>query len=156
MDLPVLKSLCLEHEDLLLNDGCTGIAAFNPNIQTEVQFEEHKLLIIYAMDLSPFEQILRKHNIHHLPDMRFVMETPHIHSSDDEYALKFQQLQAEVTGSTPTLQKPTGFNLDQIFNASDTDDDLDNDNDKNEHNPDQNPKWYNHDDDDGLDWTPSA
>ena len=30
IDLPVLKSILWDYEDLLLNDGCTGIAVLNP------------------------------------------------------------------------------------------------------------------------------
>ena len=37
IDMPVLKSILLEYEDLLLNDGCTGIAVINPSKRQEVQ-----------------------------------------------------------------------------------------------------------------------
>ena len=58
MDTVILKSTLYDYEDLLLNDGCTGLAALNPNGPMEVQFDEHKLLFVYAHDLEPFEQIL--------------------------------------------------------------------------------------------------
>ena len=48
IDLPVLKSMLCDFEDLLLNDGCTGIAVLNPHVPLEVQFDEHKLLIVYG------------------------------------------------------------------------------------------------------------
>ena len=57
IDLPVLKSIFWEYEDLLLNDGCTGIAVLNPSIPQEVQFDEHKLLIIYGNHLEEFENV---------------------------------------------------------------------------------------------------
>ena len=44
IDLPVFKSMLWDYEDLLMNDGCTGIAVLNPAIPQEVQFDEHKLL----------------------------------------------------------------------------------------------------------------
>ncbi len=53
IDMPVLKSILWDYEDLLLNDGCTGIAVLNPGTPQEVQFDEHKLLIVYG---SPLEQ----------------------------------------------------------------------------------------------------
>ena len=56
IDMPVLKSILCDHEELLLNDGCTGVAVLNPSIPVEVQFDEHKLLIVYGEDLSPFEE----------------------------------------------------------------------------------------------------
>ena len=52
IDLPVLKSTLYDFEDLLLNDGCTGIAVLNPHVPQEVQFDEHKLLIVYGKTCS--------------------------------------------------------------------------------------------------------
>jgi hypothetical protein len=40
IDLPVLKSILYEYGDLLLNDGCTGIAVLNYYQQ---QFDELKM-----------------------------------------------------------------------------------------------------------------
>src|SRR4051794_38834529 len=59
IDLPVLKSYFCEFEDLLLNDGCTGVAVVASGEPIEVQFDEHKLLIVYGHDLSAFEEVLR-------------------------------------------------------------------------------------------------
>ncbi|MGL6196926.1 MAG: hypothetical protein ACRC2T_19100, partial [Thermoguttaceae bacterium] len=60
IDLPVLKSNLYQYEDLLTNDGCTGIAVLNPSIPAEVQFDEHKLLLVYGEDLRPYEKILKQ------------------------------------------------------------------------------------------------
>ena len=49
--MPVLKSILWEYEDLLTNDGCTGLAVLNPGIPQEIQFDEHKLLIVYGDQL---------------------------------------------------------------------------------------------------------
>ena len=57
IDLPVLKSILWDFEDLLVNDGCTGIAVLNPAIPQEVQFDEHKLLIVYGNELAEYERI---------------------------------------------------------------------------------------------------
>ena len=58
MDTVILKSTLYDYEPLLLHDGCTGMAALNPSGPMEVQFDEHKLLFVYAHDLQPFEEIL--------------------------------------------------------------------------------------------------
>ena len=55
IDTVILKSTLYDYEELLLNDGCTGLAALNPDGPMEVQFDEHKLLFVYAHDLEPFE-----------------------------------------------------------------------------------------------------
>jgi hypothetical protein len=92
IDLPVLKSILYEHEDLLLNDGCAGIAVLNPRIPMEVQFDEHKLLIMYGKELSEFESILHSYGVHCQEDVKFITEAEHVHSSSDEYYREFDSL----------------------------------------------------------------
>ncbi len=78
--------------DLLLNDGCTGVAVLNPRVPMEVQFDEHKLLIMYGHDLEPFKEVLREHRLHHSETLRFITEAEHIHSSTDEFHDQFGEL----------------------------------------------------------------
>ena len=52
IDRPVLESYFCEFEDLLLNDGCTGVAVVASGRPMEVQFDEHKSLICYARNLG--------------------------------------------------------------------------------------------------------
>ncbi|MCR4412070.1 MAG: hypothetical protein NUV77_06550 [Thermoguttaceae bacterium] len=96
IDTPVLKSILWEYEDLLLNDGCTGIAVLNPDVPQEVQFDEHKLLIIYGQDLSSFEGVLDDLHIRHDEGIRFITEAEHVHSSSDQYARQFEELQTRL------------------------------------------------------------
>lgn len=92
MDLPILKSLLYDYEDLLLNDGCMGIAVLNPRIPMEVQFDEHKLLIMYGHDLQPFEDVLEEHGLSISDTLKFITEAEHIHSSTDELGEQFDEL----------------------------------------------------------------
>gem|GEM_PF-123421 len=92
IDMPVLKSVLWEFEDLLLNDGCTGVAVLNPDIPLEVQFDEHKLLICYGSDLRSFERILKGHGIPNDEQIRFITEAEHVHSSTEYYARRFEEL----------------------------------------------------------------
>ena len=92
IDLPVLKSMLYDFEDLLLDDGCTGIAVLNPRVPLEVQFDEHKLLIVYGEDLWPFEEVLSDYHLRCSSDIRFVTEGEHVHSSSDEFSERFDQL----------------------------------------------------------------
>jgi hypothetical protein len=92
IDLPVLKSTLYDFEDILLDDGCTGLAVLNPRIPMEVQFDEHKLLIMYGQELSLFENTLADYGIGCSDDMRFITEAEHVHSSSDEFADRFEQL----------------------------------------------------------------
>ena len=92
MDLPVLKSTLYDYEELLLNDGCAGIAVLNPLIPLEVQFDEHKLLIMYGQGIDQFENILDEYGIPHDPELKFITEAEHVHSSSDEAIEELDQL----------------------------------------------------------------
>ncbi|MBT4863986.1 MAG: hypothetical protein HON53_02550 [Planctomycetaceae bacterium] len=92
IDLPVLKSTLYDFEDILLDDGCTGLAVLNPRIPLEIQFDEHKLLIVYGQDLSVFEDTLADYGISRSDEIRFITEAEHVHSSSDEFVDRFQQL----------------------------------------------------------------
>lgn len=92
IDLPVLKSTLYDYEDLLLDDGCTGLAVLNPKMPLEVQFDEHKLLILYGHDLTEFERILDDHAVARSEEIRFITEAEHVHSSSEEFASQFNEL----------------------------------------------------------------
>jgi hypothetical protein len=96
IDLPVLKSILWEYEDLLLNDGCTGIAVLNPGVPLEVQFDEHKLLIVYGDNLQPFEDIFDERNVACKDKMKFITEAEHVHSSSDAYFQQFEELKMRL------------------------------------------------------------
>jgi hypothetical protein len=48
IDRPVLASHLCDFEELLVNDGCTGVAVLATGRPVEVQFDEHKLFRISA------------------------------------------------------------------------------------------------------------
>jgi hypothetical protein len=96
IDAPVLKSILWDYEDLLVNDGCTGIAVLNPGIPQEIQFDEHKLLIVYGDQLTEFESIYRDQNIRCDDKLRFITEAEHVHSSSDRYAQQFDELKTRL------------------------------------------------------------
>jgi hypothetical protein len=101
IDLPVLLSYLLEFEDLLLNDGCTGIAVLSTVAPMEVQFDEHKLLIVYAHDLELFERILRQWGVPRDDAMKLITEGEHLHSTDPSYLDRFEQLCCRVGVAEP-------------------------------------------------------
>jgi hypothetical protein len=93
IDTVILKSILYDYESLLLNDGCTGLAALNPNGPMEVQFDEHKLLFVYAQDLEPFEAVLKDFGLKRDDTIKFISEAEHLHSTDDTYRDQFEELQ---------------------------------------------------------------
>jgi hypothetical protein len=96
IDAPVLKSTLYDFEDLLLNDGCTGLAVLNPAVPQEVQFDEHKLLIIYGKPLDEFERILETYGVHCRDDIKFITEAEHVHSSTDQFCQQFEELRMRL------------------------------------------------------------
>lgn len=96
IDMPVLKSILWEHEDLLTNDGCTGIAVLNPHVPHEVQFDEHKLLIVYGNKLQSFEHVLDSHLVPCDEKMPFITEAEHVHSSNATYVKQFDELRTAL------------------------------------------------------------
>jgi hypothetical protein len=92
IDLPVLKSHLCDFEELLLHDGCTGIAVLSTVAPMEVQFDEHKLLVVYASDLKPFEGIFREYGIRRDDRLRLITEGEHLHSTEPNHVDRFEQL----------------------------------------------------------------
>jgi hypothetical protein len=92
IDLPVLKSTLYDYEDLLLNDGCTGVAVLATGRPVEVQFDEHKLLHVYAPDLKPFRRALRALGVRRRRVLPLISEAEHLHHTTDDHADAFRQL----------------------------------------------------------------
>jgi hypothetical protein len=91
IDLPVLMSLCCEHEELLLHDGCAGIAVMDEAGTMEVQFDEHKLFIVYAESLEPFRRLLEQAGIERDDGLKVISEAEHLHSTHPRYMEEFDQ-----------------------------------------------------------------
>ncbi len=96
IDMPILQSILWDFEDLLVNDGCTGLAVLNPQTPQELQFDEHKLLIVYGQKLTPYEGILIDAGLNCNEGMRFITEAEHVHSTNDDYIARFEELKTRL------------------------------------------------------------
>ena len=96
IETPILQSILWDHEALLLHDGCTGIAVMNPGVPQEIQFDEHKMLVIYGEPLAPFEAILNANGVHLDPQIKFLTEAEHVHSSNESYYDEFEELKMHL------------------------------------------------------------
>jgi len=92
IDLPVLTSHFCDYEDLLLNDGCTGVAVLSSKGPLEVQLDEHKLLLVYGRNLKPFERRFKRFGVQQDDQLRLITEGEHLHSTDQRYLDSFDQL----------------------------------------------------------------
>jgi hypothetical protein len=96
IDMPILQSILWDYEELLTNDGCTGVAVLNPSLPQEVQLDEHKLLIVYGADLRAYEGILIDHHVDCDERLRFITEAEHVHSTTDRYLEQFEELKMRL------------------------------------------------------------
>jgi hypothetical protein len=101
IDLPVLLSHFCDFEDLLLHDGCAGVAVVSAAGPMEVQFDEHKLLVVYAHDLEPFERVLLQAGVERDDALRLITEGEHLHSTEPRYRDEFDRLSRLVGVGEP-------------------------------------------------------
>jgi hypothetical protein len=107
IDTPVFASYLCEFEDLLVNDGCTGVAVIATGRPMEVQFDEHKLLVCYARNRKPFRRILRAAGVRQHADLRLVSDVAHLHHTKPDYARQFRDLALRL-GVGGSVRKVTG------------------------------------------------
>jgi hypothetical protein len=92
----VLESVLWEYEDLLLHDGCTGIAVMHPELSMEVQLDEHKLIVAYAPSRVPFERVLRERGLERDDRLRFISQAEHLHTSHERFTRLFADLAGRI------------------------------------------------------------
>jgi hypothetical protein len=92
IDMPVLASHFCDFENLLVNDGCTGVAVMAEGVPIEVQFDEHKLFHVYAPDLKPFRRVLRKMGVERRKVLPLISEAEHLHHTNEDHAESFRQM----------------------------------------------------------------
>ncbi len=92
IDAPVLLSHFCDYEDLLLNDGCTGVAVLSAQAPLEVQFDEHKILCVYASDLKPFKRALRDLGLRRRKLLPLISEAEHLHHTSPDQEGQFHEL----------------------------------------------------------------
>src|SRR5207244_10310077 len=97
----VLMSHFCDFESLLLDDGCTGVAVISTTEAMEIQFDEHKLLVVYTRDLRPFEKALRDFGVARDDKLRLITEGEHLHSTDPSYEDRFEQMCCRVGVAEP-------------------------------------------------------
>ncbi|MBX7103871.1 MAG: hypothetical protein K1X57_07305 [Gemmataceae bacterium] len=81
-----------EFEDLIVDDGCTGVALIAPRGPCEVQLDEHKTIVVYAPRRKPFADICRKFGLVRNDRLALVSEVRHVHRSHAEFAVMFRDL----------------------------------------------------------------
>jgi len=97
IDLPILQSYLQEFEEVISNDGCSGVAVMAKGRPMEVQFDEHKVIVVYAQNIGDFEKVLLSNKIPRNDAIPLVNAFEHFHSTTDEFENQFNQL-TEILG----------------------------------------------------------
>lgn len=99
-DITVLKSTLWDFEELLVNDGCAGIAVMDVKNLFEIQLNEHKNIVIYNWPLvkKKLRRILKRYGIKKDANIKFISEGEHIHASCDDFERQFEKLK-QVLGA---------------------------------------------------------
>lgn len=96
IDTVVLKSMLYDYEDLLMKDGYTGVAVLRPDVPMEVQFDEHKLLFVYAKNIRPFERVLQSHGLERDDQIKLISEGEHLHLTEERFIEGFNELKMRL------------------------------------------------------------
>lgn len=92
IDLPVLKSYLEEFRDVLMDDGCLGMAVVDPAGPSEVQFDDHKVLVVYARNLAPFQEALERWGVERDDELKLISEAEHLHSTRPTFTERVEAL----------------------------------------------------------------
>lgn len=96
IDMVVLQSLLYDFEEMIMKDGYTGIAVLRPDVPMEVQFDEHKLLFVYAKDVRAFERVLRAHDLGRDDSLKLISEGEHLHLTEEQFLDQFDELKMRL------------------------------------------------------------
>ena len=96
IDRPVFLSTIQDFEDVLLNDGCTGVIAYDEANDLEVQLEEHKLIFIFGTNIDEFTDTLIEHGIYENDNLGFICDGDHIHSTTGRYVARTEELKTSL------------------------------------------------------------
>lgn len=91
IDIPVLQSYCYEYQEVILDDGCFGLAIVDPKLPCEIQFDDHKLLLVYSRKLGVFEAVMDRFGILRDDSLMLISEGPHLHSTRTALADRFDR-----------------------------------------------------------------
>lgn len=86
IDRPVFLSYLLQFRELVMEDGCLGIAVVDPAGPCELQLDDHKILLVYSRKLERFIEVFERFEIERDDDLTLISEQEHIHSTFPHHA----------------------------------------------------------------------
>ena len=96
IELQIFLSLLYDFEELLADDGTTGVSIYVNNIGTELIFDEHKLIVVRSRDQFLIERIavfLKDEGVRQLDDKVALTSTcEHVHITHHKFVAMFTDL----------------------------------------------------------------
>src|SRR3989344_1555052 len=98
IDIATLLSILQEFEENLLGDGCLEVAVAREIPPVEIQLDDHKLIQIWHYQHIPnFIELMTKYGLKEKPEMYFITEAEHVHSSSEDSEKKFYELASRLS-----------------------------------------------------------
>jgi hypothetical protein len=97
IDLPVLQSYLHDFRDVILGDGCLGVAVVDPTGPSEVQFDDHKVLIVYSRKLRDFVEVFERYDVPRDNTLKLISEAEHLHSTRPNYQERVEALRVSLS-----------------------------------------------------------
>ncbi len=100
IDRPVLERTIIDFEDLLLEDGCTGIwvvrAGGAGSLKDAVLLDDHKCIVVTAKRLDTFEGILQTLGLVADEGLHVITDVCHVHTDTRPHAYRCMQFRHEL------------------------------------------------------------
>lgn len=77
-DTFIIRSILVDFEEFILNDGFVGIAIWNEFAQAEIHLTAQKIIMVYGFDISRFIPVLDSYGLQEDPELRFLFEDFHL------------------------------------------------------------------------------
>lgn len=105
----IVRSILLDFDDFLLNDGFFGLAIWSEAAQAEVQLTMHKVIQVFARDIVPFQHGLAGYGIEEDPELRFFFEDFYMLVSTEAGDSAVEALKDRLCIDHSVVQQQGGF-----------------------------------------------
>ncbi len=95
-DTFLIRSILVDFEEFILNDGLVGIAIWNDFEQAEIQLTVYKIIVVYAFDISCFISVLDSYGLQEDSELRFYFENFHQLLGTDSGDSAIEALKAQL------------------------------------------------------------
>lgn len=99
IDLPVLKSMLLDFQNILCNDGLSVIAVIDMSESVKICLDDHKIFFLWSEsdeDADNFFRILSAYKIQKKDKVNSILDADHFHLTFPEFRSQFDELVCRI------------------------------------------------------------